>query len=125
MSIGIDLRVRGSHTQSPLDLGDAACSKTTILLFAQLRERRVARFLLCSAVLEDLSMVWIETHQQSWLVKEHAVDLLECTSRSLNAKEVGDWDHAEADDAPDPEEVAANVVQSDGSDHDDDELSIN
>lgn len=67
-------------------------------------------------------MVWIETHADSWLIEKHAIDLFEGAARCLNTEEPSQWDEAEADDAPNPEEVAANVVQTDWSHHDDDEL---
>ena len=43
---------------------------------------------------------------------------------TLDAEEPGDGDEEEADDAPDPEEVASDVVEADGGDHDDDELCL-
>lgn len=70
----------------------------------------------------DTGMVRIETHAKSWLVEEHLVDLLECPARRLHTKKVCQWDEGCAHDGPDPEVVASNVGQTDGGDHDDDEV---
>ena len=41
---------------------------------------------------------------------------------TFDTKEPRDWNETEADDAPDPEKVASNVVETDGCDHDNNEL---
>ena len=43
---------------------------------------------------------------------------------TFNAEDIGEWNEREANDAPDPEEVAADVIKTDGCDHDYNELSM-
>lgn len=47
-----------------------------------------------------------------------------CFGLTFHTEEPGDGNEQEADDAPNPEEIATDVVQANGSDHDDDELLI-
>ena len=96
--------------------------------------------------LDNSPVIWIQAHQDSWFVEEHAVDLLEGTTTRLNSKEISQRDEYEANDAPDPatklvfdmcrrymtsrqffsdrlpEKVAANIAQTNGCYHHDNKL---
>lgn len=88
-----------------------------------LRDASEALLLVGLAVMHDSRVIGIESHADARLREEHLVDLLERATGCLDAEEVRQWDEARAYNGPDPKIVAADVVESDGRDHDDDEVA--
>ncbi|RMZ66364.1 HAD-superfamily hydrolase subfamily IA variant 3 [Pyrenophora seminiperda CCB06] len=70
----------------------------------------------------EMSIIIDNTHAQSRLLKEHHINLLERTSRSLHTKEIRQRDKRSANDGPDPKVVTANMIETDRCNHDNDEV---
>lgn len=107
--------LRSRQTHSPLNLRNTA-------LLVHIGKGRVPALFILFGVLHDGTAALVQTHQQSRLIIENAVDLFESPSRSFDAKEVRDRDEQETYDGPDPEEVAADVTQANRCNHHNDEL---
>lgn len=92
------------------------------LLLVKLGERPVAVLFIRRRGVNDLRMVLVKTHANSWSLVEHDIDLLEGTSGGLDTEEVGQGHEGRTDDGPDPKVVPSDGAEADRSDHDDHEV---
>lgn len=128
--IAIDLRscpaISSSFLANVVDVlgshGIFVLSRNGVSLVGNVSKLLKPLLLIGTSPSNDTCVVGVKSHANSWLVEKHLVDLLKSTSGRLHTKEVRQWDERGTDDSPDPEVIATNVVHTDRSDHDNNEI---